>query len=74
MNKDTWIKTKDLDTPLNQVFPGTMTRNTVRDFVRRSEKVLSITPENIEKMGYIKLNRYVDKLDKKLMELEGEYE
>ncbi|AXF54610.1 hypothetical protein [Salicibibacter kimchii] len=74
MNKDTWIKPKDLDTPLNEVFPEVMTRSTVRDFVRRTEKVLKVSPKNIEKMGYIELNSYVDKLDNKLIELEVESE
>lgn len=69
MKNDTWILKEQLDTPLCDVFPGTKTNGTVRQWVVITEFVLDIAPANLDAMSYEKLNKYIDSLDKKLMQL-----
>lgn len=58
--KDTWITVDQLDTPLCDIFPGTITNGTVREYVRMGEKILGWIPKSIDFMGYEELNEYVD--------------
>jgi len=71
MKKDTWILKEQLDTPLCDVFPGTITNGTVRQWVVITEFVLGIAPANLDVMSYEELNKYVDSLDEKLKSLES---
>lgn len=69
MNNDTWILKEQLDTPLNEVFPGTKTNGTARLWVIITEFALGIVPANLDEMSYEELNRYIDSLDEKVMQL-----
>lgn len=68
---DTWVTLNQLDTPLCDIFPGTITAGTVREYVRISEKVLGWIPKNIDRMGYVEMNEYVDLISYKINIQEG---
>lgn len=67
MKNDTWILKKQLDTPLCNVFSGTKTNGTARQWVVITEFVLGMEPANLDVMSYEELNKYIDSLDEKLI-------
>lgn len=67
MKNETWILKEQLDTPLCDVFPGTKTNGTARQWVVITEFVLGIEPTNLEVMSYEELNKYIDSLDEKMI-------
>ena len=69
MKNDTWILKEQLDTPLCDVFPGTKTNGTARQWVVITEFVLGIERANLDEMSYEELNKYMDSLDEKIMGL-----
>lgn len=63
-----WVKPHQLDVPLCDLFPGTQTRNTARQYILIAEKTLNLKPKDVDRMGYIKLNKYIDSLERKIEE------
>lgn len=68
MSKEHWVTHDQLDTPLCDVFPGTMTSATARTYVIVAEKVMELPHQELEKMSYEKMNEYMDYLDEKAQE------
>lgn len=63
MSREHWVTHEQLDTPLNELFPGTRTTNTARQYVFICEVLLNLPPGNLEAMEYEDMNRYMDRLD-----------
>lgn len=65
-DRSAWVTKEQLDTPLCDIFPGTKTNGTARIYVLASEAILGLKPANLESMSYVKMNRYIDSLDRKI--------
>lgn len=63
MSKEHWVTHEQLDTPLCDLFPGTRTKNTARQYVFICEVLLNLAPGNLEAMTYEDMNKYIDRLD-----------
>ena len=69
MSEEHWVTKKQLDTPLCNLFPGTRTTNTARQYVFIVEVMLGLKPKNLDNMGYEEMNKYIDSLDNEFQQL-----
>lgn len=56
-------KQSDLDKRICDLTPGASNKETLRRFIENSEKEFSIEQANIDAMGELELNNYIDYLD-----------
>lgn len=63
MSEEHWVTHDQLDTPLCNLFPGTKTTNTARQYVFICEILLKLKFKNLEKMSFQEMNEYIDRLD-----------
>lgn len=56
-------KQSDLDKRICDLTPGASNKETLRRFIENSEKDFSIEQANIDAMGELELNNYIDYLD-----------
>ncbi len=56
-------KNSDLDKRICDIEEGVTNKETLREFIKRSEKYFDMVPKNLDSINEEKLNEYIDFLD-----------
>lgn len=66
-----WVTHEQLDTPLCDIFDGTKTTRTARQYIQNACFILRQQPLNLSKLSYEELNLYMDLLDATIVQSFG---
>ena len=66
-----WVKKDQIDTPLCNVFANTITNGTARQYAKFCERILDKKHRDLDTMGYVAMNKYLDKLSAAMDALAG---
>lgn len=69
-SREGWVTKEQLDTPLCDIFEGTKTNRTVREYVIMCEGFLEKEHVILESMPYERMNRYIDYLSLRMERVE----